>query len=79
MTAAAKAVELFQRMFINMPLCADNTGRRYSAKLCAIIAVDELIDMANIYDNHNVKTDKHIYTFECVIFWKQVKEEINKL
>lgn len=47
-----------------------------SAKDCAVIAVEELINMAKVYDNHNVKTDKHIYTFECVVYWQEVLSEI---
>lgn len=49
------------------------------AKRCAIIAVNELINMARIYDNHNVKTDKHIYTFEVLVYWQEVLSEIERL
>lgn len=51
----------------------------YTAKQCAIIASKELANMARIYDNHNISTDKHIYTFNCVLYFEEVEQEIKKL
>ena len=48
-------------------------------KASAIITVNEIINMAKIFDIHNIETGKSIYTSECVNYWEQVKEEINKL
>lgn len=83
MNAKEKAQELFEK-FKEYSYTAWNGGENemtteQSAKECSLIAVNELINMARIYDNHNVKTDKHIYTFECVVYWQEVKSEIERL
>lgn len=54
------------------------TPKRF-AKKCASIAVDEMLNMANIYDLHNADKPTHIYTFNVVLYWKEVKQEIENL
>ena len=73
MTPKKKALELFHKYAKMWQSSPDDT------KQCCRIAVEELINMARIYDNHNVKTDKHIYTFECVVYWQEVMSEIEEL
>jgi hypothetical protein len=46
---------------------------------CALIAVDEMINMCKLYHNHNVVIDTKIYTELTVDYWREVKQEIRKL
>lgn len=46
---------------------------------CALIAVDEIINMCKLYHNHNVVIDTKIYTELSVDYWIEVKQEIEKL
>ena len=71
MTPKEKAKELFDKMYkadivnSNYPMCFD------SAKQCALIAVDEIIEAIKIADN---------ITFMYVIdYYQEVKQEIEKL
>jgi hypothetical protein len=63
MTPKEKAKELFDKMYMvddpmgNYPMCFD------TAKQCALIAVDEIIDTPNPMPN----------------YWQEVKQEIEKL
>jgi hypothetical protein len=59
MTPQEKAYEIWQKM-MNADLLVDSI----SAKQCALVAVDEVL---NVIDN-----------FE-MIYWKEVKQEIEKL
>ena len=70
MTPQEKARELVDKMY-NEPIgiymmCSD------TAKQCALIAVDELLN--NFLSNRNTKYGKERY-----FFWQQVKIEIQKL
>jgi hypothetical protein len=68
MTPKEKAKELFDKMYMvddpmgNYPMCFD------TAKQCALIAIDEVID--------NIEDDYMHYELD---WWQEVKQEINKL
>jgi len=49
------------------------------AKQCAIIAVNEMINMCQLYHIHNVNIDTKIYNELTIEYWQEVKEEIEKL
>ena len=68
MTPKEKAIELAEKMAIYH---WTNVCNYEEAKQCALIAVDEII-----YE-HNL----HLTQFghECILFWKEVKQELEKL
>ena len=57
----------------------DEMSTEEASKECALIAVEELINMANLYDIHNAKEPTHIYTFNVVLYWQEVKSELERL
>ena len=62
MTPKEKAIDLFDKMYM--------TGiDEYNSKICALIAVDEIIDAIKI--NNYSQVDKYKY-------WLEVKQEIEK-
>jgi hypothetical protein len=68
MTPKEKAQELFENMYYKIE--SDELGKdEESAKQCALIAVDELIDeYQKIFPNVNRRN-----------YWDEVKQEIEKL
>ncbi len=68
MTPKENAKQLFDKMYMvddpmgNYPMCFD------TAKQCALIAIDEVID--------NIEDDYMHYELD---WWQEVKQEINKL
>jgi hypothetical protein len=64
-TPQEKANELVQQYVINMPL----PFHIEDAKICALIAVDEILETVVVYDD--ISKDYQ--------FWQQVKQEIQKL
>ena len=68
MTPKEKAIELAEKMAIYH---WTNVCNYEEAKQCALIAVDEII-----YE-HNL----HLTQFghECILFWQEVKQELEKL
>ena len=76
MTAKDKAQELVEKFYFNV-LDRDGTGamNRFEVKQCALIAVDEIIYVAQ-YECHAPRGyDPH----ETVEYWEEVKQEIEKL
>jgi hypothetical protein len=90
MTPKDKAKELFNKMYMvedpmgNYPMCFD------TAKQCALILVDEIINALDIYDTlteSNLKQEFGLDYFSCELqnmdndfrYWQQVKHEIEKL
>lgn len=73
MTSKAKAFSLYFK-FIRDVIADDQ-----KAKKCALIAVDEMINMCKLYHNHNVVIDTKIYTELTIDYWQEVKQEIEKL
>ena len=71
MTAKDKAEELVHKMYAGFV----HSLYSYKAKQCALIAVDEIIKALNddIYIQGETDIDSHID------YWKEVKQEIEKL
>lgn len=73
MAPKEKAKEIFDKMYLvedqmaNYPMCFD------TAKQCALIAVDEIL---NEYPS---QCPKDSYEMERHIFWQEVKEELLKI
>lgn len=67
MTAKEKAIELYDKY---KGLAWGNTAytRKHRQKQCALIAVDEVLDVIIESDDHTWET-----------FWRQVKAELEKL
>ena len=65
MEAKEKANELFRKMYFEI-----TTTTKYDAIQCALIAVDELINQEDKYNNGS------FYQSE---YWRKVKKEIEKL
>ena len=67
MTPKEKAQELVDKFLENMP-SADSTNVLVEviAKDCALIAVNEIIDVV-------------FYASTCCMYWEEVKQEIEKL
>lgn len=78
MTPKEKTVDIFYKYF-------EATNNHYIAKQCALIAVDELIvQIYNIDHQHraiyNPETGYYSYTDSNeLLFWKEVKQEIEAL
>ena len=66
MTAEVKAEELFGIYLLH-------TGNQTFAKNCALIAVDEILQIVNIWSAFNMQKSSQ------VIYWEQVKKELEKL
>jgi hypothetical protein len=73
MTAIAKAVDLFNDYYsyLKANLMYDEEAR-LDAKVCALIAVDEILD-DDMYDMSEDLFEKRI------LYWEEVKQEIEKL
>jgi hypothetical protein len=72
MTPKEKAKELFDKMF----LIIENKGMYddlYRAKQCALIAVDEILDL-----KHIVTLRRNMHEMELE-YWDEVKQEIENL
>ena len=79
MTPAEKANNLRYQIERTM-VDADMFGHYDRAiRQCALIAVDEMINMCKLYHNHNIVVDGKIYTELTIEYWEQVKQEIEIL
>ena len=72
MTPKEKAKELFEKYFNIIDNSHPLTDINISAKQCALIAVDEIIEEIVESADNEVK-------FMRVIYWEKVKQEIEKL
>ena len=71
MTPQEKAKELVDRMLNSQ----SHTCELYDAKLCAIIAVDEILNnFGNLTDGK-----QHYCAYATIQYYKEVKQEINNL
>jgi hypothetical protein len=71
MTTKEKAKELFYKMSDVFQGNLDN----YTAERCALIAVDEIIN-----NNSKIPGDLDgLHIMENILFWEEVKHEINNL
>lgn len=89
MTPKEKAQELFKRYyplvycFVGSGMLTnteDETTKVNYAKQCALIAVDEILnsyDPINEYEDSEWKHED--LTFRFILYWQQVKNEIEKL
>jgi hypothetical protein len=70
-TPKEKALELVEQFMNIRPIKMSDYSMIYypTAKQCALIAVDEILKVASFYNDSQAE----------VIYFKQVKEEINKL
>ncbi len=66
MTAKEKAKELYEKFYYGLPKSSD-AWLHTNSKQCAIIAVDEIILVADAFN----ELEKE--------YWEKVKDEINKL
>jgi hypothetical protein len=69
MTPKEKAQELFEKMYT----CYQGHLDAYTAKQCALIAVNEIIN-SNPHSN-----PMNTYGFSTMAYWQEVKHEIEKL
>ena len=73
MTPKEKAKELYVRYAVMWHASTNDV------KQCALIAVNEMINMCKLYHNHNVVIDTKIYTKLTIKYWQEVKQEIELL
>ena len=57
----------------------DKDVEKNNAKQCALIVVDEMINMCKLYHIHNIVIDTKIYTEVSISYWEEVKKEIINL
>jgi hypothetical protein len=71
MTTTEKAIELCEKMLNGFQFTIDD----YTAKQCALIAVDEIIDVLCC----NMRSFESTYKIGADEYWEQVKTEIQAL
>lgn len=71
MTAKEKAIELYEKMYINVPFTYSENEIHETARQFALIAVDEVL--------HALKYSMIEPTHAIVRYYEQVKQEIEKL
>jgi hypothetical protein len=77
MTPKEKAIELFDKF--NKP---DTTHYPYvhNAQQCSIIAVDEILNTLKIFPEKDTTSKSVVnYSVSRIVYWVQVKQEIEKL
>jgi hypothetical protein len=73
MTPVEKAEELFNKFYPRATsYSSDRKNQKDNAKQCALIAVDEILDI-DCFDMSEEHFDNHIE------YWKEVKQEITQL
>jgi hypothetical protein len=82
MTPQEKALELFDKMF----LIIENNGMYddlYRAKQCALIAVDEILELKETQEEYQIQYDNGEWSRELGYryskYWQEVKKEIENL
>lgn len=77
MTAEEKAKNLFGKyaMYLRANLRYDEEADE-DAKQCALIAVDELMELAKKYETKNCRL---LMDNLKILYWQEVKQEIEKL
>ena len=66
-----KARELISKMLQYQMIVSDEEYSLNNAKQCALICVDEIIELLNYYNEEMSSTQQYEY-------WQEVKQEINK-
>jgi hypothetical protein len=77
MTAKEKAIELVQLFYNNQCSYSIIELAYSSAKQCALICVDEIINIPSIQIGYSQGFSKNNKSTES--YWREVKKEINKL
>ena len=82
MTPKEKAKELFDKMF----LVIENKGMYddlYRAKQCALIAIDEILELKETQEEYQIQYDNGEWSREIGYryskYWQEVKQEIENL
>jgi hypothetical protein len=82
MTPKKKALELYDKMF----LIIENKGMYddlYRAKQCALIAVDEILELKETQEEYQIQYDNKEWSRELGYryskYWAEVKQEIENL
>ena len=82
MTPKEKALELFDKMF----LIIENKGMYddlYRAKQCALIAVDEILELKETQEEYQIQYENGEWSRELGYryskYWAEVKQEIETL
>ena len=76
MTPKEKADELFRKMYETHSVSPSDITK-YFAKKCALIAVDEIINILN-YDIRDIDVRGNIL-LDLIDYWREVKQEIEKI
>ena len=80
MTPKEKAEDLFTQYYSYLKANLMNDKEAWEdAKVCALMSVENMLEMANTYDMHNADKPTHIFTFNRVLYLQEVKQEIEKL
>jgi hypothetical protein len=66
-SAKEKAIELYEKFYYKIPTLLDEKILDCLAQECALIAVEEILDIAEFYNDVEF------------IWWEEVKQEILKL
>jgi hypothetical protein len=78
MTPQEKAEELYEAYFYCIPSFTDEGSIEHNtAKKCALIAVDEIINTLN-FDIRDIDVRGSIL-LDLIDYWREVKQEIEKL
>jgi hypothetical protein len=73
MTPKEKALELYNKMY-------DFSIFDESAKQCALIAVDEILNTLKIFPEKDTTSKSVVnYSVSRIVYWVQVKQEIEAL
>jgi len=82
MTPKEKAIELFDKMHIEI-YNRDMYDDLYRAKQCALIAVDEILELKETQEEYQIQYDNGEWSRELGYryskYWQQVKQEIEAL
>jgi hypothetical protein len=82
MTPKEKAIELFDKMHIEI-YNRDMYDDLYRAKQCALIAVDEILELKETQEEYQIQYDNGEWSRELGYryskYWQEVKQEIEKL
>lgn len=82
MTPKEKAIQLVEKYFYLFSVELENTIDYRESKECALIAVDELIsEYQSISDSESILVINNKLTFVVnkLVYWQEVKKEINLL
>jgi len=82
MTPKEKAAELYQKYFsmIKIESPIDRVSSIPYVKKCALIAVDEILNTLKIFPEKDTTSKSVVnYSVSRIVYWVQVKQEIEKL